>query len=296
MVLTIRVAETTNTTGHANFMLTGAHPPHDSFAAAATSGEITAGTNFDYLYVDGSDFEIGVGAYDDTLNVIERLEVKLTSINGSRNTSGTKISASGAGIISILPTYQNDHNHDSDYATSDHNHDSDYAASDHKHDSDYAASNHNHDSDYAASGHNHDSDYATSDHNHDSDYAPINNPSFTGTVTCGSNAIGKQFEQGVNVVGNVSANNDIDYSLGQVHSLTMTATAALTFKNPPASGTLGYLHILVAGGDTHAPDFTTNNTIKWAGGTAPTPSSLDLWFFETFDGGSSWIGSAREYS
>lgn len=87
------------------------------------------------------------------------------------------------------------------------------------------------------------------------------------------------------------AASNIDLSLGNYYSKTITGTTTLTLTNPPAAG-IGQTIVLRL---TNAGAFTLNlwSGIKWTSGTPPTltASGRDDLTFYTVDGGVTWDAS-----
>ena len=76
---------------------------------------------------------------------------------------------------------------------------------------------------------------------------------------------------------------------------TLTENTTFTFSNPAASGKVsGFTLKLVQ--DASASSFTVSfpSSVKWAGGTEPTPSvtanAVDIYIFYTHDGGTTYYG------
>jgi hypothetical protein len=86
---------------------------------------------------------------------------------------------------------------------------------------------------------------------------------------------------------------DIDLEDGNFVSLTVsTSTTALTFSNPPASGTVGSFTMEVTNGGSQTINWPAS--VAWADGTAPdlTAAGVDILTFYTRDGGTIWYGFA----
>jgi hypothetical protein len=86
------------------------------------------------------------------------------------------------------------------------------------------------------------------------------------------------------------AADDVDCSLGSVHTKTISADVTLTFSNPPAAGkTAGFTLVLEM---SNASVITWPATVKWAfGGVIPesTSTGTDIFTFMTIDGGTVWF-------
>ncbi len=93
----------------------------------------------------------------------------------------------------------------------------------------------------------------------------------------------------------VSGAVTVDLADGNVHVLTLTGAASLTFlgATPDVACSLT-LHVRQDATGGRALTYTS--TVRWPGGAAPTLTStagaLDLLVFETLDGGQTWIGSS----
>jgi hypothetical protein len=84
--------------------------------------------------------------------------------------------------------------------------------------------------------------------------------------------------------------NDIDQSVGNWFTKTISTTTTLTVSNTPASGTASsFILDLTNGGSA---TITWWSGVKWAGGTAPTLTAAgrDALGFYTYDGGTIWTG------
>ena len=86
------------------------------------------------------------------------------------------------------------------------------------------------------------------------------------------------------------AAHDVDLTLGNVQTYTLSGNQTLTFSNPPASGTAGSFTLIVTNGASATLTWPTS--VDWAGGTAPTltASGIDILTFTTIDGGTIWYG------
>jgi hypothetical protein len=86
--------------------------------------------------------------------------------------------------------------------------------------------------------------------------------------------------------------NDVDLSLGNVQTKTISGTTTLTFSNPPASGSAGSFTLLLTNGGSAAVTWPTS--VDWPAATAPTltAAGVDVLVFTTIDGGTTWYGIA----
>jgi len=88
------------------------------------------------------------------------------------------------------------------------------------------------------------------------------------------------------------AAHNVDLTLGNVQTYTLSGGQTVTFSNPPASGTAGSFTLIVTNGGSAALTWPTS--VDWPAATAPalTASGVDLIFFTTIDGGTIWYGTA----
>lgn len=86
------------------------------------------------------------------------------------------------------------------------------------------------------------------------------------------------------------AANDIDISLGNYFTKTISTTTTLTVSNVPSTGTAATFVLDLTNGGSAT--ITWWSGMKWAGGTAPTltASGRDSLGFYTYDGGTTWSG------
>jgi hypothetical protein len=85
------------------------------------------------------------------------------------------------------------------------------------------------------------------------------------------------------------AANDINLSLGNAFSKTISGATTLTVSNVPTSGLIATFILDLTNGGSAA---ITWWTVKWVGGTAPTLTTAgrDTLGFFTHDGGATWSG------
>ena len=83
--------------------------------------------------------------------------------------------------------------------------------------------------------------------------------------------------------------NDVDCTLGNVQTKSISGAVTLTFSNPPATGKAGSFTLIATLSAT--PVITWPASVKWAGGTAPdTVAGIDVFSFMTTDAGTNWLG------
>lgn len=88
---------------------------------------------------------------------------------------------------------------------------------------------------------------------------------------------------------------DIDLSLGNWFTKTITAATTFTASNVPATGTVASFILELTNGGAFTISWSASfgtNVIDWAGGTQPTLTAAgkDVLGFYTYDGGATWIG------
>jgi hypothetical protein len=85
------------------------------------------------------------------------------------------------------------------------------------------------------------------------------------------------------------AANDVDCTLGNVQTKSISGAVTLTFSNPPTTGKAGSFTLIAT--FSGSPAITWPASVKWAGGTAPdTEVGIDVFSFMTTDAGTSWLG------
>lgn len=88
----------------------------------------------------------------------------------------------------------------------------------------------------------------------------------------------------------------IDYTSGNVAIVTMNANiTSMTLSNPPASGRVGELTLILKQDGTGSRTVSWPAAVKWPGGTAPTLSGankVDIITLITDDAGTTWYGAS----
>jgi hypothetical protein len=95
---------------------------------------------------------------------------------------------------------------------------------------------------------------------------------------------------GLKETKSVLSTNNVDLTLGNYFTKTITALTTFTVTNTPTTGIVGsFILDLTNGG---AFTITWWSGVKWASGTAPTltASGRDCLGFFTHDGGATWTG------
>lgn len=100
------------------------------------------------------------------------------------------------------------------------------------------------------------------------------------------------FQGRTNAVGNLDTAGTFDLANGTFVTATLAANTAITFDNPPAQG--GFFEALLTNFGAFTPTWPAS--VVWAAGTEPTwtAAGIDYVRFVTFDGGTTWIGTAVE--
>lgn len=115
-------------------------------------------------------------------------------------------------------------------------------------------------------------------------------------VTTGTFAQAVGYADTVVALGNTGTAINLDVTGGNVFTATLTGNATITLRYPVATGSSSFTLILTN-------DATAGRTVAWAGGTfkfpggaaslsrTTTANAIDVWFFFTPDGGTTWYGS-----
>ena len=121
---------------------------------------------------------------------------------------------------------------------------------------------------------------------------PLAGGTMTGNVDFGDNVIQQVCLMDYAEKTQAAAAHDIDLSLGNVQTYTLSGNQTLTFSNPPALPKSGSFTLLVTNGGSATLTWPTS--VDWAGGTAPTltAAGIDAIVFTTIDGGTIWYGFA----
>jgi len=115
-------------------------------------------------------------------------------------------------------------------------------------------------------------------------------------VTTGTFAQAVGYADTVVALGNTGTAINLDVTGGNVFTATLTGNATITLRYPVATGSSSFTLILTN-------DATAGRTVAWAGGTfkfpggaaslsrTTTANAIDVWFFFTPDGGTTWYGT-----
>jgi len=115
-------------------------------------------------------------------------------------------------------------------------------------------------------------------------------------VTTGNYIKAIGYADTVTALGNTGTAINLDVTSGNVFTATLTGNATITLRYPVATGSSSFTLILTN-------DATAGRTVAWAGGTfkfpggssslsrTTTANAIDVWFFFTPDGGTTWYGS-----
>jgi hypothetical protein len=115
-------------------------------------------------------------------------------------------------------------------------------------------------------------------------------------VTSGTYIQAVGYADTVVALGNTGTAINLDVVGGNVFTATLTGNATITLRYPVATGSSSFTLILTNDG-------TAGRTVAWAGGTfkfpggaaslsrTTTANAIDVWFFFTPDGGTTWYGN-----
>ncbi len=103
----------------------------------------------------------------------------------------------------------------------------------------------------------------------------------------------RDYGEAVNALGGGSGTRNIDLSLGNVVTATVTGTITFTFSNPTPAGTACTFTLLLTNGGAHTVNWPS--AVKWANtenNVAPTlnTAGVDILTFLTTDVGITWYG------
>lgn len=115
-------------------------------------------------------------------------------------------------------------------------------------------------------------------------------------VTTGNYIKAIGYADTITALGNTGTAINIDITSGNVFSATLTGNCTFTLRYPVATGSSSFTLILTN-------DATASRTVAWSGGTfkfpggaaslsrTTTANAIDVWFFFTPDGGTTYYGS-----
>ena len=115
-------------------------------------------------------------------------------------------------------------------------------------------------------------------------------------VTTGNYIKAIGYADTVTALGNTGTAINLDVTSGNVFTATLNGNATITLRYPVATGSSSFTLILTN-------DATAGRTVAWAGGTfkfpggaaslsrTTTANAIDVWFFFTPDGGTTYYGS-----
>jgi len=126
--------------------------------------------------------------------------------------------------------------------------------------------------------------------------ASTNLLAISAAVTTGNYIKAIGYADTVTALGNTGTAINLDLTSGNVFSATLTGNATITLRFPVSSGASSFTLILTN-------DATANRTVSYAGGSfkfpggaaslsrTTTANAIDVWFFFTPDGGTTYFGS-----
>jgi len=115
-------------------------------------------------------------------------------------------------------------------------------------------------------------------------------------VTTGNYIKAIGYADTVTALGNTGTAINLDVTSGNVFTATLNGNATITLRYPVATGSSSFTLILTN-------DATAGRTVAWAGGTflfpggaaslsrTTTANAVDVWFFFTPNGGTTWYGT-----
>lgn len=92
----------------------------------------------------------------------------------------------------------------------------------------------------------------------------------------------------------ITSSPTLDLNLGNIFEVTLSANATFVFNNPAPVGYASSFSLYVKQDATGGRTITWPSSVRWSG-AAPTPTStansIDLYVFETYNGGAMWFGA-----
>jgi hypothetical protein len=118
-------------------------------------------------------------------------------------------------------------------------------------------------------------------------------------VTSGNYIKAIGYADTVTALGNTGSAINLDVTSGNVFTATLSASATITVRYPVATGSSSFTLILTnssSGGPWTVSFVGSGATFKYPGGAASLSrttavNAIDVWFFFTPDGGTTWYGS-----
>jgi hypothetical protein len=115
-------------------------------------------------------------------------------------------------------------------------------------------------------------------------------------VTTGNYIQAIGYADTVTALGNTGSAINLDVTSGNVFTATLDQSSTITFRYPVATGSSSFTLILTNGAGGPFTVAWAGGTIKFPGGAASlsrttTAGAIDVWFFFTPDGGTTWYGS-----
>lgn len=125
----------------------------------------------------------------------------------------------------------------------------------------------------------------------------VNNPTVsvnTGSLTGLAALATRGGYEKATVATSSSGTTAIDLNLGNIFHVTISANTTFAFQNPAPTGYASSFSLYVRQDGTGNRTVNWPSSVKWAGGKPPASTgvnTVDLYVFETFDGGATWYGA-----
>jgi len=117
----------------------------------------------------------------------------------------------------------------------------------------------------------------------------------TGTTATFTNAAFSARYTETVVSASISGSYTIDWSAGSIFNLTLTGNTTFTFTNPPSSGNMQSITVVLLQDGTGSRTVTWPTNVRYSYSQAPvlttTANYRDVLTFVTYDGGSSYLGA-----
>lgn len=113
-------------------------------------------------------------------------------------------------------------------------------------------------------------------------------PDGSGAVNFGDKLVKQPYFKDVAEVVSAMGANDMNMTVANVFTKTISGATSLTISNPPATGRCGIITLILTNGGAGVITWPTGT--KWPGGTPPTlvASGVDVIVFMTIDAGTTW--------
>lgn len=119
-------------------------------------------------------------------------------------------------------------------------------------------------------------------------------PNGSGAVDFGDKFVKRPYFKDVAEVVSALSGSEMDMTVANVFTKTVSGITSFSIINPPASGCCGIVTLIMTNGGSATLGWPIG--IKWPGGTPPTftASGVDIVILMTIDGGTTWRAQAAQ--